>query len=238
MLEMAIAITLLLAIIGPLMYLYSTGSLTTSAGHSTAMLACLAGQERLKNDLEQIAFPDQVDEDDQGTRPPSYKIEEPGPDEGSKISFWVPVTRAPGEPMQRRLKLVAVSYYLKPIAGTPGGYLIRREGTGPEHSVASVVLRRLWFRRLQPPAGTNAATAADFTPGSEATLPPDLMRVTLTAVAEAASEEKLDRNDARRVHEFTLSFLASLRESSLPYRIREPDAGDHYQFLVPTGTLP
>lgn len=231
---------LLLIVIGPLMYLYLTGSLTTSAGHSTAMLACLVAQERLKNDLEQIAFPDAPDEDEQGTRPPAYVITEPGPDEGARISFWVPKSRGPGAPMERRLTLVPVSWYVKPIAGAEGGYLMRREGTAPEQSVGSVVLRRLWFRRLQPPAGSGSGveTPADFVQSSEVSLSPDLMRVTLTAVAAAASGAALDRADARRVHEFTLGFLASLREPSLPYRIREPGAGDHYQFLVTTGTLP
>jgi hypothetical protein len=64
--------------------------------------------------------------------------------------------------------------------------------------------------------------------------------VTLTAAARAATDDQMDRQDARRVQTYTLSFLQSVREPTLVNRLRMDTGGKKaWQFLdKSTGKLP
>lgn len=233
LLEISIAIIALLAVIGPLFYAYVTGSQMVSAGRSQAMLSALVAVERLRHDLDRIAFPDNPDADEGGTRPRALVIKEPGPLDGSRIAFWVPRPRPSGGSSPRRIALLPVGYYPQRIGASDTFYLIREEG-GQKRPLPGVVLSRILFSRV-----FSDATPVDPGVAFSGSLPQDMLRVTLVGVARAASREAIERDDARQVHSFQASFLASVREPTLFTILRSPSrAQDRYQFLEPMGALP
>lgn len=233
LLELMIALGALLVVLGPLLHSWHVGSQTMSATHSAAMTAALVAMERIRHDLDQHAYPDGPYDPEQPVLP---ALSDPGPDDGARIAFWIPKSRPPGAPVQRLLDLVGVSYYLKPIEDSATSYLVRNEN-GVERTVGGVVLRRLFFSRLQR---LGAAGPARSEPGFEGvTLPYDMIRVTLTAAAKPATDEQMDRADARQVQTYTLSFLQSVREPTLVNRLRmETGEKMAWQYLQRTGTLP
>lgn len=233
LLELLIALGALLVVLGPLLHAWYVGSQTMSATHSAAMTSALVAMERIRHDLDQNAYPDGPFDPDSPVLP---AITEPGPDDGARIAFWIPKSRPPGAPVKKMLDLVGVSYYLKQIGDTATSYLVRNEN-GQERNVGGVVLRQLYFNRLQRLASSGEARSA---PGFEGvSLPADMIRVTLTSAAKPATDEQMDRGDARQVQTYTLSFLQSVREPTLVNRLRM-ETGDKlaWQFLNRTGTLP
>ena len=232
LLELSIALGAMLVVLGPLLHAYYVGSQTMSATHSAAMLSALVAMEHIRHDLDQNAYPDGPYDDSSPVLP---LLTEPGPDDGARIAFWIPVPRPAGAPIQKLLNLVGVSYYLKPIPDSATFYLMRSEG-GRERAVPGVVLRRLWFNRLQ----RLAAGPAPETPGYEGVcLPHDMLRVTLTAAARAATDDQMDRADARAVQTYTVSFLQSVKEPTLVNRLRmDTSLPQAWQYLQRTGSLP
>lgn len=233
LLELLIALGALLVVLGPLLHTWYVGSQTMSATHSAAMTAALVAMERIRHDLDQHAYPDGPWDPDQPALP---VLHDPGPDDGARIAFWIPKSRPPGAPVGRLLDLIGISYYLKPIENTATSYLVRNEN-GVERNVGGVILRTLYFNRLQRLA---SSTPARTTPGFEGvSLPHDMVRVTLTAAARPATDEQMNRGDARQVQTYTVSFLQSVREPTLVNRLRmETGEKMAWQYLQKTGSLP
>lgn len=235
LLEVMIALGALLVVLGPLLHAWYVGSQTMSATHSAAMTSALVAMERIRHDLDQNCYPDGPFDPDLPLLP---NLADPGPDDGARIAFYIPKSRPVGAPMKRELDLVGVSYYLSPIQGSDTSYLMRNEG-GKERPVGGVVLRKLYFNRLQR---LNAAGQSNQAAGFEGvSLPHDMIRITLTAAAKAATDEQMNRGDARQVQTYTLSFLQSVREPTLVNTLRVEAEGDRklrWQFLTRTGPLP
>jgi hypothetical protein len=236
LLELFVAAAALSVVIGPLVYIYTTGNLLTNSGHSAAMLSCLVATERLRSDLDQLVYPDGPDQDDQGTRKSPLTIKNPGPDEGSTICFWIPERREFRSPMERRLKLVPVRYSLERIRGTDTFALIRKVGN-EARAIPNVYLSKLWFHRLLFEVNSGGAASTTSPIGAAGNLPDDLMRVTMTAAALATDTASMERRDAKRVPIYTTTFLQTLREPTLVGRMRERPGGERYQFMSPQGEL-
>lgn len=232
LLEVMIATAALLIVIGPLFYVWHVGQQTTSAAHSAAMFAALTAMEVIRHDLDQHAHPDGPLEDDDLSMP---LMGEPGPQDGARIAFWIPKPRPVGTAVKRMADLVPVSYFLQRIPQSDTFYLMRREGER-ERAVGGVVLRKLWFNRLRRGfgVGPDAQPVAGY---DDVVLPHDMIRVSLTAAARAATAEQMDRGDARQVQTYSVSFVQSVAEPSLVNRLRMPTEGGRYQYLKRTGKL-
>ena len=232
LLEIMIASVALLAVIGPLFYVWHVGQQTTSAAHSQAMFAALTAMEYIRHDLDQNAHPDGPLDDADPTMP---LMGEPGPDDGARIAFWIPKPRPVGTAIKRQLDLVPIAYYLQKIPQSDTYYLVRKEGER-ERAVGGVVLRKLWFNRLRRGfgVGPDAAPVSGF---EDVVLPHDMIRVSLTAAAKAASAEQMDRGDARQVQTYSVSFVQSVSEPSLVNRLRMTTQDGQYQYLKRSGRL-
>jgi prepilin-type N-terminal cleavage/methylation domain-containing protein len=236
LLELVVAAAALSVVIGPLVYIYTTGNQLVNSAHSAAMLSCLVATERLRADLDQLVYPDGPDEDDQGKRKTPILIKDPGPDEGCTISFWIPDRREFRTPMERRLKLVQVRYSLERIRGSDTFSLVRRVGND-SRPIPNVYLSQLWFKRLlfEVTPGGPASTTSPI--GAAGNMPDDLMRVTMTAAATPADKVAMERRDAKRVPIYTTTFLHTLREPTLVGRMRERPGGERFQFMTAEGEL-
>lgn len=232
LLEIMIASVALLAVIGPLFYVWHVGQQTTSAAHSAAMFAALTAMEYIRHDLDQHTHPDGPLDDDDPALP---LMGGPGPDDGRVLAFWVPKPRPVGTAVKRMQDLVPVSYALQRIPQTDTYNLIRREGDR-ERTVGGVVLRKLWFNRLRRGfgVGPDSQPVAGF---DDVVLPHDMIRVSLVAAAKPATADQMDRNDARQVHTYAVSFVQSVAEPSLVNRLRMPTEGDRYQYVKRSGRL-
>jgi type II secretory pathway component PulJ len=232
LLEIMIASVALLAVLGPLLYVWHVGQQTTSAAHSAAMFSALTAMEYIRHDLDQNAHPDgPLAEND----PALPLMGGPGPDDGRVLGFWIPKPRPVGTAVKPMQDLVPVTYSLARIPQTDTFHLVRRE-SDRERAIGGVVLRRLWFNRLRRGfgVGPDAQGLGGF---EDVVLPHDMIRVSLIAAAKPATADQMDRNDARQVQTYAVSFVQSVTEPSLVNRLRMPTDENRYQFLKRSGGL-
>lgn len=254
LLEVIVASGILAAVIGPIIYVMVVGTRSGMARHSAALLGCHIAAERIQNDLDQMAYPDGPDQSD-GSRLPYFRISDPGPDEGSKITFWLPRPRGgASNNVPREIRVVPVSYYLERIPDTDTYWLIREvsggEGAG-KRRVGDVVLRRIWFhllRNLEENADAEPQPGGgEMSPWGGGAMSADVLRVLITACDKPAKKEQMVVEGAAensalpaamRVTTFTLGFLKSVVEPSLVWRLRDPGAQKYFKFIETDGAFP
>jgi hypothetical protein len=239
LLELIVAMSCLSGVLGTLFYMYHVGNRQTSTDLSQAMISALVATERLHHDLQQLTFPDGPDQDDAGTRPRGMVVSDPGPDEGSKISFWIPRARREGAPPPRMQDLIPITYSLRPIPNSVTYQLVRTEGT-TERVISGVVLLRLFFQPVWQPIPTFGGdpAAGENNPLSASALPADVLRVSLTTTGMPLTSEQLSKLGPLHLHTMSMSFLVRVGAPPLINRLREPGSGDHYRFLRTVGSLP
>jgi len=238
LIEVMVATVILSIVIGPLMYLWSTGQQTTSARHSAALMGYHIAAERIRHDLSQMVYPDGPAPSG-GARHPFFRISNPGPDEGSSISFWIPRRRQGGtDSVPREVPLVPITYSLEPIPSTATRRLVRQVGPDKTY-VGSAVIRYLWFKHLRSFADDSGPIPPGVFGNFESSFGAQAIRVYLTAAEKPATDEQMDGlPEAQKVKTFGLGFLRAVVEPTLMWRMVEPDSQDRFRFTSPEGSLP